>query len=267
MNNFVKATCFIGGANLDILKKCPTEKNGFIAAGIGIVNVVIISLIAMELIMYSVLNQNIFLSLIVSLIYGFVIFIGYWGVLSVIRKTAKYTYFIKFFSIVATILISLVTSNAIEKYILRRNILSISTFQEYSGIIFVILLTIMIYLIPIIIKMLINSSTYEEEKEKIEHNFITQKEADIIAYRDKYQDYALIFNDANIKMESLKHLGEISREYHVLLENIQGETFDFINKIDKMNQTENVLLNECKSSVEEQFRVTLEKMSKIFSSI
>jgi hypothetical protein len=171
------------------------------------------------------------------------------------------------FSFIATILISLVTAYAIEKYILNYNYYSRSTFQQNLIFVFIVLLSVVIYVMPIIIKMLINSSTYEEEKERLEHNFISQKEADIVAYREKYQDYAKTFNDANIKMNSIKQLSEISKEYHKLIENVQKETFDFLNKLAKSNVNGNILLNECKIKVEEEFKMTLEKMSKAFNSI
>lgn len=122
-------------------------------------------------------------------------------------------------------------------------------------------------MIPIILKLLINSTTYEEERERMEHNFIAQKEADIIAYRQKYGDYALSFTDANIKMESIKHLGELSKEYHEMLEKIQKDTFDHLNKIEKSNNEQKDLLENCKNNIENQFKLTLEKMSKIFSGI
>jgi hypothetical protein len=259
--------CFIGGANLDILLKCPTEKNGFIATGIGIINVVLFSIVTMSLILGDIMSRIMPVPIIISLFYGFIIFIGYWGILSVIRKTIKYSSVIKLFSFVATLLISFVSSYAIEKFVLKVNLFFKLTIQQYFTFIFILLLASVVYIIPIILKLLINSSTYEEEKERIEHNFITQKEADIIAYREKYSDYALMFNDATIKMESIKQLGELSKEYHRLLENIQKETFDFINKIAKSNDSANPLLENCKSNVEEQFKNTLEKMAKIFNNI
>ena len=42
---------------------------------------------------------------------------------------------------------------------------------------------LIVYYIPIALKLLIYSSAYEEEKERMERNFLTQKEADIIAYK------------------------------------------------------------------------------------
>jgi hypothetical protein len=271
VNKFVKAMCFIGGANLDILEKCPTEKNGFIATGIGIINVVVVSIVVMCMSMLSRLEINVLLSIIISLFYGFVVFIGYWGILSVIRKTAKYGLWIKLFSIIATALISFVASNSMVR--ISNNTIAANSSSKsiyvISSIIFIIML--LVYLLPIVIKLLINSTTYEEERDRMEHNFITQKEADIIAYREKYKDYAVMFNDANVKMESIKHLSKISKAYHNFLEEIQHETFDFLNKLEKITVNEKDaktgLLLECKVAVEEQFSKTLEKMAKIFDSI
>jgi hypothetical protein len=260
MNKFVKTMCLLGGANLDILLKCLTEKNGFIAIGISIINMVIMSILAMVITLNSAFVNNIVLTVFISLFYGFIIFIGYWGIISVIRKKSKYSFFINIFSFFAIVVMSLILAYAIEKIFFQNDF---SLFVVGFSIVF----SMIVYLIPVILKALINSSPYQEEQERIEYNFIAQKEADIVAYREKYQSYAKVFNDSIIKMDSIKQLGDISKKYHELIENTQKETFDFINKIDKMNQNENVLLNECKVSVEEQFKVTLEKMSRIFSSI
>jgi hypothetical protein len=269
MNKFVEVMCFIGGANLDILKKCPAEKNGFIATGIGILNVVILSTAALWLILSSVIEGNIILTLIISVFYGFIIFIGYWGILSVIRKTVKYNLFIKTFSFLATIIFAFIATMSAKNFAPILNVQNISIVDDnrYFNITIVFLVMLFIYIIPVILKLLINSSTYEEEKERMEHNFITQKEADIIAYRKKYEDYALVFNDANIKMESIKHLSDLSKEYHELLEKMQKDTFDYLNKIEKSNTNQKNLLQDCKSNVEDQFKLTLEKMSKIFNGI
>jgi hypothetical protein len=207
------------------------------------------------------------LEIFIYLFYGFIIFIGYWGIISVIRKKAKYSFFIKIFSFLAMGVISIVLAYAIEKNILKNDFSVYLNTRQYAEATCCIFFSMVVYLIPAILKMLINSSPYQEEQERLENNFISQKEADIVAYREKYQGYAKVFNDSIIKMNSIKQLGEISKEYHALIENIQKETFDFINKLDKMNQNGNVLLDECKASVEEQFKVTLEKMSKIFNSI
>jgi hypothetical protein len=272
MNKFVEIMCFIGGANLDILKKCPTEKNGFIATGIGILNVVILSMVAMWLIIRSVIRNSVILALTASLFYGFVIFVGYWGMLSVIRKTRKYNAFITMFSFLTTIILAFIATVSTKNLITILNIQNISMasrniISRYFNIVIVFLVMLFIYIIPVILKMLINSSTYEEEKERIEHNFIAQKEADIIAFKQKYEDYALVFNEANVKMESIKHLSHLSKEYHELLEKIQKETFDYLNKIDKSNINRKDLLDDCKSNIENQFKLTVEKMAKIFRGI
>ncbi len=259
---------------MEILQKCSTEKNGFIAAGVGILNVVILSIVTMCITVNSVLNGNVALSVFISLFYGFIMFIGYWGILSVIRKTVKYTIGVKTFSFAASIiLVSLVSSYALERYIIKNYIMfrtlpvQNEALQSYFSAIVVFLVVVVIYIIPIVLKLLINSSTYEEEKERMEHNFIIQKEADMVAYREKYKNYAGVFTDANIKMESIKQLGVLTQEYHSLLEKIQKETFDFINKIEKSNTNDNVLLNEVKLKTEEEFKNTISKMADIFGSV
>ena len=266
MNKLVKTMCFIGGANIEILQKCPTEKNGFIATGVGILNVVVLSIVTMWLNAHAILN-NVFLLGVTSFFFGFIIFIAYWGILSIIRKTIKYSTIVKFFTFISVLVLSFIATLSTLRYIFSSAI----TERIIPGNIFhfavVFLVVLFVYYIPIVLKLLINSSTYEEEKERVEHNFLSQKEADIIAYRQKYNDYALHFNDANIKMESIKHLTGLSKEYHELLEKMQKETFDFLNKIEKSNAPQVELLQNCKKTVEDQFKSTLEKMSKIFNGI
>jgi hypothetical protein len=262
---------FIGGANLDILEKCPTEKNGFIATGIAIIITATLSFVTMVLTGLNFFRLSILVSVIISLFYCFIIFIGYWGVLSIYRKSSNYGNGIRVFSIIATLLISFVSTNAILRSVTRTNFDFRNIFRNNPETIllflFIFAFLIIVYLIPIILKSLINFSTYEEEKQRIEQNFISQKEADILAYQEKYQSYASTFNDANIKMESIKHLGDLSKEYHSFIEKVQRETFDFINKIEKSNPNDNPLLNDCKNKVEEQFKIILLKMGDIFSSI
>jgi len=272
MNKFVKTMCFIGGANLDILERCPTEKNGFIAVGVGIFNVCIISVIAMRLNMYAIVNISGILAILISIFYGFIIYIGYWGILSVIRKTVKYNSLIKLFAILAMTIFSFISTLSAKKYLLVENSLVYNEnfgeiIKNYYGIGIFYLVMLFVHILPLILRILINSSNYEEEKERMEHNFLIQKEADIIAYKEKYGTYAKTFNEANIKMESIKQLGDLSKDYHKLLENLQKDTFDFINRIEKSNDKQKNLLDECKNNVESQFKSTLDKMSKLFSGI
>jgi hypothetical protein len=130
MNKFVEVMCFIGGANLDILKKCPAEKNGFIATGIGILNVVILSIVAMWLIFSSAIKDNIILTLITSTFYGFIVFIGYWGILSVIRRTVKYNVFIKVFSFLVTIIFAFIATMSAKNLVPVLNIQNVSTVKQ-----------------------------------------------------------------------------------------------------------------------------------------
>lgn len=271
MNKFVKTMCFIGGANLDILEKCPTEKNGFIATGIGIIITVILSFIGMTIILNQTFFIGIWLAMLISIFYGFIIFIGYWGVLSIYRKSVKYTNGIKFFTMLATILISFIAAFALSKSIGRVHLTFGNLFRGNQETIFlfivIFILSLIVYLIPVILKGLINSSTYEEERQRIEANFVNQKQADIMAYQERYNDYATLFNDANIKMDSIKQLSGLSKDYHSFMEKVQRETFDYLNRLDKVNEKDNELLNECKLRVEEQFKLIVSKMGEIFGSV
>jgi hypothetical protein len=193
--------CFVGGANLDILKKCPAEKNGFIATGIGIIITVLFSFISMTTIINKTFIIGMGFAILISIFYGFIIFIGYWGVLSIYRKSVKYAGGIKLFTVLATILISFIAAFSLSRSIGHVDLTLRNILRENPGAIFLFvvlfILSLVVYLIPVILKGLINSSTYEEEKQRIEINFINQKQADIKAYQEKYNDYATLFNDAN----------------------------------------------------------------------
>lgn len=150
MNKFIETMCFFGGANLDILKKCPTEKNGFIATGIGIINVVILSIVVMWLNINASLKGNVFLISVIAIFYGFIIFIGYWGMLSIIRKTAKYNILIKIFLVVTTFIFSFVATISTKSFIPGTNtqIYSITIkniFNQYFNIGIVFLIMVFVY--------------------------------------------------------------------------------------------------------------------------
>jgi hypothetical protein len=273
MNNFTNILCYVGGANLDILKKCPTETNGFIATGVGIINVVLLSIVTMVVLIISKLNINIVFAFIISLFYGFFVFVGYWGVLSVIRKSVKYSSGAKIFCLLSAVLFSFVASNTIELFIIKDYSLlvkpqySIDKFNYYVITLIIDVIIMLIYLLPIIIKILIKSSNYEEEKEKIELNFIAQKEADIIAYREKYESYAQSFNESSIKIDAIEQLSKVTKEYHLILEKTLKETFDFMDKIAKMTDKNSQLLDNSQEEIVKQFKMILSKMSGIFGEM
>jgi len=266
MNRLIKMICLAGGADIEILRRCPSERNGFAAAGAGVINVTLVSVISMTLTMYDVLGDGSgFPALSIALFYGFVIFTGYWGALSVIRRTAGYTALIKISGAVFIGLTSLVSANAVIRYILGNNGFP-ESFREYSGAAAVILLTAAVYAIPLVIRLLMNSSGYEEERARIWRNFLTQKEADIAAYGEKYKDYAREFSDAGIRMDMIRQLSEISEEYHNIIEKTRRETFGFLDRLAKSGGGRETLADECRNKVEEGLKMTLDRMSETFSA-
>lgn len=273
MNQIVKVMCFIGGANLDILQKCPTEKNGFIATGIGIINVILLSLLSMIILVQSKLQTHLVFTLLISIFYSFFVFIGYWGVLSVLRKSVKYSSSIKFLCVASAVLFSFVASNVIEVFIikdysllLKPNFLA-NKFNYYFITLIIDFIVALIYILPVIIKILIKSSNYEEEKEKMELNFLAEKEADIIAYKEKYQSYAKSFSESDIKMNLIEQLYSLTKEYHSVLGKTLKETFEFKDKITKIHDKDSQLLSDSQNEIEKQFKTTISKMSNIFEKI
>ena len=96
MKWYIRTICFIGGADLNILKKCPNDRNKFIAIGIGVLNTALLSMLTMGYAIYSVINEEnlslitILAILIFSIFWGFIIFGIDWGLISTIHKKRKY---------------------------------------------------------------------------------------------------------------------------------------------------------------------------------
>lgn len=248
---FIGILCLVGGANLEILKKCPAEKNEFTAIGVGIFIISILSIITMWVFIFDRFN-NVVLSLFSSIFYGFSVFIGYWGFFSIKRKSKKNTAMIKMIGFLIILFMSMFPVLATQGEI---SFLAITYF----------LLSMMFYSFPIILKYLIGTTTYEEEVEKMEHNLSVQTEADKVAYSGAYQRFANTFNDANIKMELIKQMSDLTKEYYEILETMRKETFSFINSIDKHNRDN--IFDEIKTNILEQHNKVVAKISHIYKSI
>lgn len=91
MNILEKIICFIGGANLKILQKCPSDKIKFVAVGIGVLNTALLSMCTMGFAMYSIAKQSdILLIVLFSIFWGFIIFGIDWGLITTIHKKKNY---------------------------------------------------------------------------------------------------------------------------------------------------------------------------------
>lgn len=146
MNNFTKFLCFVGGADLKILEKCPNDKNKFIAVGIGVLNTAFLSIFTMGYAIQSVVRENemqiidgieTFQTLPISLIqwilitcfsifWGFVIFGIDWGLVSTIHKkeiydlkSGSYLFLTTLFRIGVAVIISFTVSKPLEVLVFK----------------------------------------------------------------------------------------------------------------------------------------------------
>lgn len=89
MNVLEKIICYIGGADIDVLKTCPIDKQKFMVLGIGVLNTSILSMFTMGFAIYSVTDisgKAAFYPLVFILFWGFIILSIDWGLLSTIHK-------------------------------------------------------------------------------------------------------------------------------------------------------------------------------------
>lgn len=124
MNVLEKIICYIGGADIDVLKTCPIDKQKFMVLGIGVLNTSILSMFTMGFAIYSVTDisgKAAFYPLVFILFWGFIILSIDWGLLSTIHKKKKYDILsmIKFiitilFRLFVTLIISFTVSIPLE---------------------------------------------------------------------------------------------------------------------------------------------------------
>lgn len=124
MNVLEKIICYIGGADIDVLKTCPIDKQKFMVLGIGVLNTSILSMFTMGFAIYSVTDisgKAVFYPLVFILFWGFIILSIDWGLLSTIHKKKKYDILsmIKFiitilFRLFVTLIISFTVSIPLE---------------------------------------------------------------------------------------------------------------------------------------------------------
>jgi|GEM_PF-805260 len=127
MNKLQKIICFIGGANLKVLEKCPNDKNKFISVGIGVFNSAVMSMCTMGYAMYSVNNQSMnWLIVLFAVFWGFVLFGIDWGLVTTIHKKEKYTaktrsvfWTTAFFRLLVAIALSFTISKPLEVLVFK----------------------------------------------------------------------------------------------------------------------------------------------------
>ncbi|MDR0306223.1 MAG: DUF4407 domain-containing protein [Chitinispirillales bacterium] len=111
--------CRIGGADLKILEKCPSEDNKFIAVGIGILNTVLLSMITMFFAIHSIGNGISYVLIApISILWGFIIFGIDWGLVTTIHKKQKANVVEKimaFFGFVFRVAVAVVISFTVSK--------------------------------------------------------------------------------------------------------------------------------------------------------
>lgn len=147
MNSIERIICFIGGADLNILKKCPTDKQKFIALGIGVLNTSILSMFTMGYAIYSIvniddllfkdsetfeLNPVVLFPIIFTLFWGGIIFGIDWGLISTIHKKEKYS-FISGIKLVVTTLFRLLVTLVISFTVSKP--LEVIVFKDYLPVV------------------------------------------------------------------------------------------------------------------------------------
>ena len=128
MNYLEKLLCSLGGADIDILQKCPSsEKKKFLFAGIGIINTAVLSAATMGVAIHLVDKKILVLAFIIcALIWGWFVFVIDSGLLASICKKAKGAYnrlttaFLIFLRIAISIIIALSVSQPLESIIFKK---------------------------------------------------------------------------------------------------------------------------------------------------
>ncbi len=129
MSLITKFFCFLGGANLSILKDLPSEKNKFIAIGIGVFNTALLSVFTMGYAIKSVINSEIespFFYILFSLFWGFIILGIDWGLITTMKKRSKYsgwqifeTFATTIFRLAIAVVISFTVSKPLEVMVMK----------------------------------------------------------------------------------------------------------------------------------------------------
>lgn len=129
MNQLEKFFCILGGAKLSILKECPTEKNNFIAVGIGVLNTSLLSMFTMGYAISAVINGSIDnwgLLIGFSVFWGLIIFGIDWGLISTMRKKENYDFkngsslvLTTLFRIAVAVVISFTVSRPLEVIVFK----------------------------------------------------------------------------------------------------------------------------------------------------
>jgi len=118
-----KYICFVGGADLKILEKCPHDKNKFIATGIGVLISALMSICTMMYAIHSVAKDlNIGLLILISLFWGFVILGIDWGLVSTIHKKEHFdlrSFGGLIFRFVVAIILSFTVSKPLEVLVFK----------------------------------------------------------------------------------------------------------------------------------------------------
>ena len=115
MNVIEKFFAFLGGANITVLQKCPTDKNKFSPVGIGVLITAMLSMFTMGFAMHSVSPSTTMLAIIpFAIFWGGVIFSIDWGLIVTMHRPKKFDFwsglgfaFTTLFRIAVAVLISL----------------------------------------------------------------------------------------------------------------------------------------------------------------
>jgi hypothetical protein len=128
MNCLEKLLCSLGGADIDILQKCPgSEKKKFLFASIGIINTAVLSAATMGVAIHLVDKKIFVLAFIIcALIWGWFVFVIDSGLLASLCKKAKGAYnrlttaLLIFLRIAISVIIALSVSQPLESIIFKK---------------------------------------------------------------------------------------------------------------------------------------------------
>lgn len=235
MNIFEKVICFIGGADLNILKNHPIDKIKFTAVGIGVLNTTLLSMCTMGFAIYSIAKKSeisiingiekiqnvpftaveICLIILFSFFWGLIIFGIDWGLISTIHKKEKYSFrsvIALFFTTLFRLLVALVISFTVSKP------LEVYVFKDY---------------LPV-------------AKREMQVDYQNKLNS---VYRDKEEHAEQNLKEIELKIENLPKIKQEAYSNDILLQTFIDEKEHLTNIFDNLNTRYNILNNQSSTNI------------------
>lgn len=139
--------CFCGGANLSVLRQCPTERGKYHTLGLMVINTTIMASVAMNFAVHAIYPNDVastdrpseWALLLFSAFWGLIIFGIDWGLIKTIRKHATpttqqrlETWLMGAFRLAVAVLISFVISRPLETVIFKSYLPAERLKQQYE---------------------------------------------------------------------------------------------------------------------------------------